>query len=438
MVFAHGIGGAKDLPIPAELAIAGAGAALTLSFIVLALAWRTPRYDARGGGRVLPAGFARVVDGTAFEVALRTLGLVFFGYVAWAAVAGPDLLTNPTFGVFYTWLWVGIVPASLVFGRFYRAVNPARTLHLLLSRATGGNPDSGVVELPRWVGLWPAALGLFGFVWLELVYPGSTYLASVRLFMAVYLAVVVLGGAVFGSRWISAADPFEVYSDLVARLSPWGRREDGTLVLRSPLANLDGTPPVPGLLAVVAVLLGSTAFDSFQGSTYWLQLTQSSATSSTVLDTLALLAFCAGVLVTFAVATMLTGVADGTGRTELPALFAHTLVPIIVGYIAAHYLSYLVEVGQQTLVQLSDPMGRGDDLLGTGGLTVNYWLSQHPQFLAVTKVAGVVTGHLVAVVAAHDRAIRLLPLRHQLTGQLSLLLVMVGYTVGGLFLLFGG
>ncbi len=45
-------------------------------------------------------------------------------------------------------------------------------------------------------------------------------------------------------------------------------------------------------------------------------------------------------------------------------------------------------------------------------------------------------GHVVAVVAAHDRAITLLPKRHQLTGQLPLLALMVGFTAGGLFLLF--
>ncbi len=46
-----------------------------------------------------------------------------------------------------------------------------------------------------------------------------------------------------------------------------------------------------------------------------------------------------------------------------------------------------------------------------------------------------VTGHILGVVAAHDRAIKLLPKRHQLTGQLPLLVVMVFYTVTGLYLL---
>jgi hypothetical protein len=52
-------------------------------------------------------------------------------------------------------------------------------------------------------------------------------------------------------------------------------------------------------------------------------------------------------------------------------------------------------------------------------------------------VASIVTGHVLGVIASHDRAIRLLPKRDQLTGQLPLLVVMVFYTASGLYLLFG-
>ena len=437
MVFAHGIGGAKDLPIPAEYAMAGAGAALAVSFIVLALAWRTPRFDAATHGRPAPAWLASLVDSPAFALVLRVLGLLFFGYVVWAAVAGPDLLLNPTFGVVYVLLWVGLVPMSLLFGPFYRAVSPVRTIHLAFTRLTGGRPDEGIATLPRWMGMWPAALGLLAFVWLELVYPGSTYLSPVRLWFAAYLAISIVGAAVFGSEWLEKADPFEVYSTLVGHLSVFGRTADGTLVLRSPLGNLDGVPPDRGLVGVVAVLFGSTAFDSFKDSNEWLRFTQSSSLSSTWLDFLALLVFCTVVGVSFAAATMSTGVQEGLGRRTLPDRFAHSVVPIVVGYVVAHYLSYFVEVGQQTVVQLSDPLGKGWNLLGTADWKVSYWISTHPTFLAVVKVLAVVTGHVLGVVAAHDRAVKLLPKRHQLTGQLPLLFVMVFYTVTGLYLLFG-
>jgi hypothetical protein len=436
-VLAHGIGGAKDLPIPAELAIAGAAAALAVSFIVLALAWRRPRFDAATAGRPAPRWVRSLVDGGLLPGLARVLGLVFFCFVTWTAIAGPDLLINPTFGVVYVFLWVGIVPASLLFGPFYRAVSPVRTVHLLISRALRVDPQRGVLTLPGWVGYWPAAAGLFAFVWLELVYPESTYLAPVRLWFAIYLTVTVLGAAVFGSGWLSRADPFEVYSTLVGRLSVWGRRADGTLSVRSPLANLDGVRDRPGLVAVVAVLFGSTAFDSFKDSNVWLRYTQSLQVNVAALNTVVMLALCLLVGLTFTAATVATASAE-VPRRRLPALFAHSVVPIIVGYMVAHYLSYFVETGQQTLIQLSDPMGTGADLFGTADWEVDYWLSTHPTFLATTKVLAVVTGHVLGVIAAHDRAVRLLPRRHQLTGQLPLLVVMVFYTVSGLYLLFGG
>jgi len=43
---------------------------------------------------------------------------------------------------------------------------------------------------------------------------------------------------------------------------------------------------------------------------------------------------------------------------------------------------------------------------------------------------------VLGVIAAHDRAVRLLPSRHALVGQLPMLLLMVGYTLTGLWLLF--
>ena len=434
MVFEHGIGGSQDLPIPLSLALAGGAAALTISFIVLAIAWRNPRYDANVDGRPLPAGLARAVDGGWLSVVLRVFGLVFTAYVAWAAVAGADSLANPTFGVVYVWLWVGLVPASLLLGPVYKALNPLRTLHWLMSRLTGGDPADGIFRLPDWVGRWPGALGLFAFTWMELVWPDSTFLWAVRLWFAAYAAIVLVGAALFGDRWIAAADPFEVFSTLMANLSIFGRTGDGALVTRSPLRNLDGVKPGPGLLAVVAVLVGSTMFDSFQDSLAWVRLSRDIPVPEVPLNTLALVAFCAAVFVTFAVAVALTPV-PGVSRRVRPSLFAHSVVPIVAGYFVAHYLSYLVEVGQQTLIYLSDPMVDGANYLGTADLQVSYWLSVHPTLLALLKVGAIVVGHVLGVISAHDRAVRLLPRRDQLTGQLPLLVVMVGYTLSGLYLL---
>ena len=119
-----------------------------------------------------------------------------------------------------------------------------------------------------------------------------------------------------------------------------------------------------------------------------------------------------------------------------PDRFGHSIVPIIIGYVVAHYLTYLVEYGQQTLIQVSDPLSNGSDWFGTSDYQANYWFTYHPTLLASTKVLAVIVGHVVGVIAAHERAIKLLPKQHQLTGQLPLLVAMIAFTVGGLLLLF--
>ena len=434
IVEAHGIGGQQDLPISLGLMIAGAVAALVISFTVLALAWRSPRFDAETSGRPAPGWLNRVVTAAPFKVVLRLLGLAVFIFTAVAAIFGKDLTTNPVFGIFYVLLWVVVPLSSVLLGPVWKAISPVRSINWVFAKLSGSDPTTGVYEYPERLGYWPAALGLYAFVWIELVYSTPQDLPSVRFWCAAYVAVMLIGGALFGDKFYERADPFEVFSTLLSRLSVWSLR-DGRLIVRSPLANLDSVTVLPGLVGVTGILFGSTAYDSFRESSRWVKFVQSSDISGTVLTNLALLAFCLGAIGIFSLGSMLTGV-EQVRRRDLPDLFAHSIVPIVAGYLIAHYLRYAFEVSQLTLIYASDPLGKGQDLLGTGDASVNYSLGFHPELLANIKVGAVVLGHVLGVVAAHDRAIRLLPKKHQLTGQLSLLLAMVAFTAGGLYLLF--
>jgi hypothetical protein len=169
LLHAHGLGGAQDLPISRELAILGAAAAVAVSFVVLVLAWRNPRYDAATSGRPAPAWLARIVDSVVYRGLLRLVGLIGLLYLVVVAVRGKDLLINPIFGIFYVWIWVGVPIASLLFGRVWKAISPFRLISTAIARVSGGDPDDGVFTYPERLGLWPAALGLFAFVWMELV-----------------------------------------------------------------------------------------------------------------------------------------------------------------------------------------------------------------------------------------------------------------------------
>ena len=438
-LLAHGVPSVDPLPIPLSFAVTGAALALVVSFVILAFAWRRPRFRGDESGHPLPRVLARLVDSPVTRWALRTAVLAFALYVAVVASFGPDSLENPTFGVVYVLLWVGVVAVSVLIGPVWSVVNPVRTLHRVLALLTRTDPDVSARDLPPWLGQWPAAVGLYAFVWLELAAPDPSRLGPLRLWFAVYVSVMIVGASVYGSRWFASADPFEMYSSVIGRLAPFGRRTDGRLVARNPLANLDGMRPAPGLAATMAVLLGSTAFDSIQSTTVWIKSVQSSSFSQVLLETLGLAACCLFVFTTFAGAAMLSGLAGRTSTTHLtslPGRYAHSLVPIIVGYVVAHYLTFLIIVGQQTIVRLSDPLSRGWNVFGTAGLGVSNELLAHPTAIATTQVVAVVTGHVLGVVSAHDRAVRLLPAGAAMRGQLPLLTVMILYTVGGLLLLF--
>jgi hypothetical protein len=434
-VVAHGIGGRQDLPIPFSAAVAGAAVALVVSFVALGLLWRTPLLRGDAAGRPLPAGAAGFLDSAGFRWTLRVAGLVATGYVLVAALLGPDLATNPTARVVFVLLWVGLVPASVLFGPVWRLLNPLRTIHLGISALLRVDPRQAMQPLPRRLGYWPAAIGLFAFVWLELVAPDRTTLPVLRVWFAAYAAIHLVASAWFGSRWFDRGDAFEVYSALFGRLSVLGRRSDGRLVLRSPLNGLAGLRGAPGLVAVVCVLLGSTAYDGLSTAPYWFNVLQGGAASPTVIGTLGLIGMILLVAVTYVAATASAGYLGHVRPAGLPGEFAHSIVPIALGYTVAHYYSLFVIEGQLALVQLSDPLGTGANLLGTAGLAVRTsWIT--PTSVATIQVVAVVAGHILGVVLAHDRAVRLFPRRQALAGQLPLLVVMVGYTIGGLLLLF--
>src|SRR6185503_18646481 len=90
-------------------------------------------------------------------------------------------------------------------------------------------------------------------------------------------------------------------------------------------------------------------------------------------------------------------VGGGFGQEQLARAFIHTLVPISLAYVAAHYLTLLIFQGQAIVFLASDP-------LGTAGHTVDYTVIG-ANATWYWQVAFVVAGHVTALVLAHDRAL---------------------------------
>jgi hypothetical protein len=439
-VLAHGLGGRADLPVPVWLAQYAAALVLIVSFFMLARFWRVPRLQEPYRGRPLPVGLQRLVDAPAFRLGLRLLGLAGLLLVVLVAALGTgSSATNPAPTWLYVWFWVGIVPLSLLFGPVVRALNPLRLITQGLARLRGRPGPGEARPMPDWLGYWPAAAGLLAFTWLELVYRNPDRPVNVLSFILLYCLVQLSAAAVYGEVWYGRGDAFEVYSTLVGRLSPFGRRPaDGRLVLRNPLAGLASVPVAPGMMAVICVLLGSTAFDGLSRTLWWKGLgDRTTGIAYALLGTAGLLGMITVITGAYLAATRQNPWARRGQQVPVERRFVHSLLPIAVGYTVAHYFSLAVFQGQAGYLLASDPLGRGWDLFGTAGQQIDYRVVS-TSVIAIVQVAAILTGHVVGVFIAHDRAIAdYSRSRHRLRAQYPLLVVMVTYTLGGIALLLG-
>ena len=115
--------------------------------------------------------------------------------------------------------------------------------------------------------------------------------------------------------------------------------------------------------------------------------------------------------------------------TSCRALFVHTLVPIALAYVVAHYFSLLAYQGQATAYLASDPFGNG---IGP----VRHRVEEHrlrdhrrDRRSGTCRSARSCSGHACALILAHDRALALYRSSHAAAvSQYWMLAVMVGFT----------
>lgn len=439
-ILAHGLGGRSDLPVPIALALWGGAAAVLVSFFALGAFWSSPKLRGAGAGRPLPTGLASFLESRITRGVLKAIALLMLVATLFVAVRGTDSsASNPAPTWLYVWLWVGLVPLSLLFGPVWKVMNPLRAITAGLARLTGDPEGELTSPPPERLGLWPATASVLVFVWLELVYDRADDPLTVLVFVAAYSLVHIVQAQRYGQAWYSRGDGFEVYSTLMGHLAPIGRRSDGRLVFRNPLDGLLAIERVPGLLGFICVLLGSTAFDGLTRTPYWEDLSgQAERGVNLMYGTLGLVGCILLVAATYIGATSFSArfLSDDNRSLRVADLFAHSLIPIAVGYTIAHYFSLLVFQGQAGYILASDPLGDGSDLFGMADWRISYVVVSAAA-IALVQVAAIVAGHVVGVASAHDRSVELFEGANKTRAQYPLLLVMVLYTVAGIALLVG-
>jgi hypothetical protein len=449
---AHGIGGVRDLPVPLWLFFYGAGLALVLSFVALGALWRRPLLEERQRGKPLPPWLQRVLLGRELRIAVGTISVALLGLVFATALVGEDSVAvnlAPTF--VYVVFWLGMVPVVVLLGNVWSVLSPWRAAAdgvAWLWRRAGQTWSTA--DYPDRLGRWPAAVLLFAFAMLELAYPNPSSPRTLAIAIALYSWITWLGMLTFGrDAWTRTGEAFAVYFELLARLSPFAVRGEGErrrVVARLPTTGLAGEDARPGTIAFVAVMLGSVAFDGFSRTGWWqdrlfsidadlgLERPSLADLALTGFNTAGLLAFVLLVALVFLLA------ADAARRTAgerrpLTSQFVGSLVPIALAYAVAHYFSLLVLQGQAMRRLVSDPFGYGWDLFGTRDFEPRLDLLT-PNTVWYVQVAALVVGHVLGLVLAHDRAVALFrSAGAALRTQYAMLVLMVAYTVGGLWLL---
>ena len=327
--------------------------------------------------------------------------------------------------------WVGLQVLSALVGDVWWALDPFDTLAGLVARGRSG------WRRPCALGHWPAAAGLFAFVWLELVHPDAASPRVLAGAIALYAAVVLAGAAYWGRPFVREGEAFAAYFGLLAAMAPLHRDGAGRLRLRPPLAGLASLEVRPGTDALVLVALGSTTFDGLSRTRLWADvLGGRSGWGAVPHATAGLVATIGVVALAYSGSMRLAARVSGRDPLELQARFVHSLVPIALAYAVAHYFLLLVFEGQGAVALASDPLGRGWDLFGTASRAVDY-RAVSTTSIALVQVGAIVAGHVAAVVVAHDRSVARFPPALATRTQYLLLGTMVLYTVGGLGLLLG-
>ncbi|MEO8208478.1 MAG: hypothetical protein ABI598_05540 [Chloroflexota bacterium] len=389
VVAAHQLSGSFQSRLPLAVYLVGAAGAVALSFAFVLLRDLRATAVVDDGRRATIPGFVRNF--------LRAIGLIGWAWIMVQAIAGGDSDAEVSRLFAWNYGWVGVALISALAFPVWTWLDPFSTLYdigaWLLRRLGVGTVSPA--EYPAGLGRWPAVAGFAAIVWLELVASGagSRTLAFVIAGYTVYsLAMMAQYGR---STWSRHGEIFSVWFGLIGRLAPFATLADdrgAALRRRDFAAGLREGGWATSDIVLVGLGTGSILFDGLSQTQIWVT---TFGLPATLPQTALLAGFMALIIGAALVVARLVGIpATGAG-----------LVPIAVGYLLAHYFTYLVIDGQRLVIALSDPLQQGKDYFGTAFFEPNGgWLA--PGFVWTLQLAAVVGGHMIGAWGGHVVAAR--------------------------------
>lgn len=446
-VLAHAFGQRFDLPIPLRLFIAGGALVVIASFLLVlprgTIGGDSPSRDVPDGAHI------RRLHPIAGAVAV-----LWLGFLCICGIAGSqDIRENIIDTWFWIVVWVAIPLSVAIIGDWTQPVNPFAFLAKVVDSDRArqvllGGPEP--VRWPDWLGWWPAAVVFFVIACLELIFNlWATTPHVTGTLLAVYGAISLLGGFLFGREWLLRGEIFTVLFDTWGRL---GFFRFGAPGRRGFAGGLEpGFSRHPSRVAFVLLMLLNVNYDGLLSTPQWnndvlRHLPGNYGIGGTPQQHWFLVA--AFVAMAIVLAALLTGFAQGSatagdhGTRPLRSLsgLLPSLVPIAFGYLLSHYLGYLLVNGQLLLPLFGNPPGLdswpihlpypfNDDYEPNHTFLPNafYW------YVALVVIVAV---HVFAVIIAHRHLVRTATDEQKSRrSEFPWLAAMVGYTCLSLWLL---
>jgi hypothetical protein len=455
---AHSFGQSYSLPVPIWMYLYGATLALIFSFLVVGYlvtgSSNTASIElAQARARNVPGRAIGILRGLSLATLALTIGAGFFGT--------NDPYRNISMTLFWVIFGLGFTYFTALAGDWFAVLNPFRVLVEQVERLAPALFRGRVAD-PAGLGYWPALLLYVAFIWIELF--GRTNPFSLSAILSAYAGLSVAGCWLVGKEaWFERCEFLDVFLRQVARIAPVevtcvDGGKSARWRWRLPFFGLLQEKEIPvSLLVFILFMLSSTAFDGLKETALWVGTFLQNlyqhvliplygdvsridyATIRTLFLAWQSAALIVSPLVYLAVYAFFIFLAQRvTGRSialrTLLLSFGYCLIPIALVYNVTHYYTLLQTQGAQMLRLISDPLGQGWNLFGTARTQLR--VVPDLAFVWHAQVFLIVAGHVVSVYVAHLQALKLFPDRRSaLLSQLPTLLLMVGFTAFGLWIL---
>ncbi len=351
---------------------------------------------------------------------------------------------NPLPMAIWTLLWVLLFVIQGLFGNLWRFLNPWSGPYAVLTRL-GLRP---VLSLRADLGHWIGWICFLAFAAVLLAHPAPKDPERLALMVACYWSVHFMGMVLCGPVWLRRAEGLSVALDAYARVAVTSWYPRGLKLGFPGFRSLALPSPSISLAIFMITLLAVGSFDGLNETFWWMGLIgvnplEFPGRSGLVWQTLGGLALSIVALIAIFWAVIWLGARLARAPARSGEMFraqAPALLPIALGYHVGHYFSgFLIDIQY-----VAEFFCKATDLCHVIVTAGSFNQLSSVRMIWLTQAGAVVLGHICAIMLSHAISLRVFHGRSEsrshdhrraLLSHLPLSIMMVAYTIFGLWLL---